>query len=59
LALLFAITSLSMGYITAHKSDSTKSILDTIKEVQKAEEIPAATDNVNVLKKAKKINNKK
>jgi preprotein translocase subunit SecG len=49
LAIGFAITSLSMGYITNHKSNS-KSILKVIEEVQKAKEVPtlpadaAATD---------------
>lgn len=60
LALLFGITSLSMGYITAHKADNTKSILDTIKEVQQAEEIPATTDNVlEQVNKVKQIKHKK
>ncbi len=48
-AIGFAITSLSMGYVAAHKSDATKSILETIQEVQKAEEVPTLPETtVNV-----------
>ena len=47
LALCFAITSLSMGYMAAQKSKPT-SILDTIEELQKAEEIPQLPVNDKV-----------
>jgi preprotein translocase subunit SecG len=39
-ALCFAITSISMGYMTTHKEEP-KSILEKIEEMQKSEEIPA------------------
>lgn len=55
-AIAFAITSLSMGYMTTHRA-APKSILDKIEEVQKAEEIPAlAEEETDVERQAIGVN---
>ena len=40
LAVCFAVTSLSIGYMATHRHDSKKSLLKQIEEVQKAQEVP-------------------
>lgn len=60
LALAFAITSLTMGYLTTHKT-MPKSLLEKIQAVQQAEEIPQVLDNEVVTNKVvneqKSLNN--
>lgn len=48
LAICFAITSLSMSYLASKSATSKKSIVDTIKEVQQAEEIPSIAEETPV-----------